>query len=406
VPEIATSLIRAQTVIGHEGADAVLVEDDHIAAVGDAEDLAGREVGSSLDLVDKTLVPGFIDTHVHMTGNGAPSAPVVIQQDSHANLLLRAATNSRRALAEGVTTMRDCGGLNDMVFAFREAAEAGIVLAPNILATGGTLTRTGGHGHWWGLEADDGIESRKAIRFQSKEGADGLKVMVDGGIDLGRHIPGLLYFDPDEMTDVVREAREWGLLTAAHCLTAPGVRAAVQAGVNSVEHCIFYEEDLDDTQVDRDVIAAIVEKGIYVDPGLGFAYDVFSDPDAPTTFPRNARLLKRRMDDTGVMHQEGVKLVAGTDAGWYATPFGAYARCPRLFVESCGFTPEEALAACTSVAAESLGLGDVTGTIDVGKRADLVALDGDPRDDIQATERVHMTMVRGEIVFERPGKRG
>lgn len=397
---MSITLLRAASVVGVEEVDAVLVKDGLIAEVGRQGGLGGPAPDRVIDLGSLVLAPGFIDTHVHMTGNGLPDAPLTIQEEPPAILSLRAAENSRQALAEGVTTMRDCGALNEVVFPFREAARRGVVAAPNILATGGALTRTGGHGHWWGLEADTPDEVRKAVRAQSKAGADALKVMVDGGIDLGRHVPGLLYFDESDMELVATEARDWGLPVAAHCLTAPGVRAAVSAGVTSIEHCIFYELDVGDTRYDPEVGQAIVSKGIYVDPGLAFAYDVFTDPEAETSFPANARMFRSRLEDAGAMHAQGVKLVAGTDAGWYATPFGHYARQAELLVHASGLSAAQAFDSCTRIAAESLGLGSVTGSIEPGKEADLVALEGDPTQDISAMSRVRMTMVGGRVLFE------
>jgi imidazolonepropionase-like amidohydrolase len=335
-----------------------------------------------------------------MTGNGSHTAPVDMARDSREVLLLQAAENAHRALAEGITTMRDCGARNDVIFPFRDAARRGTVTAPNILACGAALTRTGGHGHWWGLEADSDDEVRKCVRAQSKAGADSLKVMVDGGIDLGRHTPGLLYFDTDALRVVVREANDWGMRVAAHCLTADGVRAAVAAGVTSVEHGIFYERADDATRYDPKVGAAMADRGIYASPGPAFAYHVLTDPAAETIFPRNARLFGQRLADDARLHQQGVALVASTDAGWYATPFGEFARVAELFTARAGLSAHAAFDACTSVAAQSLGLDSRTGTIAEGMDADLVVLSGDPTQDVSALRTVRLTMVRGRVLYE------
>lgn len=396
---MARVLISGGSVVGHDGADAVLVDGERIAAVGSAAELASR-AQETIDAGRRCIAPGFVDTHVHMSGNGTPNAPVDMARDPREILLLQAAENARRALAEGVTTMRDCGADNRVIFAFRDAARRGVITAPNILACGAALTRTGGHGHWWGLEADNDDEVRKAVRTQSKAGADSLKVMVDGGIDLGRNTPGLLYFAAEALHVVVQEATDWGMRVAAHCLTAAGVRAAVSAGVTSVEHAIFYEQAHDEARYDPEVGAAMAERGIYASPGPAFAFDVFTDPGAATTFPRNARLFHQRLEDDAKLQADGVELVASTDAGWYATPFGQFARVAELFVDRCGLSPAEAFAACSKVAAESLGLGDRTGIIDVGRDADLVVLDGDPTADIAAMRTVRLTMVRGRVLHD------
>ena len=394
----STVLFRGGQVVDHPGADALLVEGERIAAIGSGEALAPR-ASTVIDLNGDWLSPGFVDTHVHMTGNGSHTAPTDMARDSREVLLLQAAENARRALAEGITTMRDCGARNDVIFPFRDAARAGTVTAPNILACGGALTRTGGHGHWWDLEADSDDEVRKRVREQSKAGADSLKVMVDGGIDLGRHAPGLLYFDPDALRVVVREANDWGLRVAAHCLTADGVRAAVAAGVTSVEHAIFYERDDDATRYDPQVAAEMADRGIYASPGPAFAYDVLTDPAAVTTFPRNARLFDQHLADDARLYEQGVALVASTDAGWYATPFGEFARVAELFVGRAGLSPRAAFDACTSVSAQSLGLGSRTGSIREGMDADLVVLGADPTRDVSAMRSVRLTMVRGQVRY-------
>jgi imidazolonepropionase-like amidohydrolase len=390
------------TVGADTGADTIAIDGDRITAVGSYADLAAGAPGAEvIDLPGLVLSPGFIDTHVHITGNGTVTAPVEIQRASPETLLLRAAGNAQAALAEGVTTVRDLGAPTAVIVAFRDAATAGLFPAPHILVAGAPLTRTGGHGHWWGLEADTDDEVRTAVRRQSKAGVDALKVMVDGGIDLGRHIPGLLYFKPAELRLAVEEAHDWGMRVAAHCLTADGVRSAVHAGVDSVEHAIFYELELDDTRYDRDTGAMMAERGIYVDPGPAFAYEVFTGPGAEnSTFAKNARLFRRRLEDNARMHEQQVKLVAGSDAGWFGTPFGQYALIPRLLVTESGLSPRAAFDACTSTAAESLGLGAETGSIRPGLRADIVALDGDPVTDITAMARVRLTMVGGQIRYD------
>lgn len=392
-------VLRAARVLSSERpeATAVLVQGERIAAVGSADELAADQV---LDLGPLTLAAGLIDTHVHMTGNGARTAPEDMRRESHEVLLLQAASNASRALGEGITTLRDCGAHNDVIFPFKAAANRGIVPSPRVLAAGAPLTRTGGHGHWWGLEVDTRDEARKAVRQQAKQGADCIKVMVDGGIDLTNHQPGLLYFNAAELSDVVEEARRWLRPVAAHCLTLAGVRSATQAGVRTIEHAIFFDVAADGMRYDAELVDAIARAGIIVCPGQAFAYEVFTDPSAATTFPRNAAMFTQRLVDDARMWQQGVKLVPGSDAGWYATPFGRYALMPELMVSDMGLSPREAFEACTQVAAEAVGLTD-TGRISPGLRADLVALDGDPTQDISAVRRVKLTMVGGRVLYDR-----
>lgn len=394
-------LVRAAQVVTADAtaADAVVVEHGRIAAIGRYAELnmAGT-VDAITDLGRLVLAPGLVDTHVHITGNGSVQAPQVMQRDSREILLLRAAGNAATAVTEGVTTVRDLGARNDVIFPFQDAVRQGLLPAPRVLAAGGALTRTGGHGCWWGVEADTGDAVRTAVRAQSKAGADTLKVMVDGGIDLGRHIPGLLYFDAEDLARAVGEAHDWGLRVAAHCLTAAGVRSAVAAGVDSVEHAIFYELERGDTAYDPAVGAAMAERGIVAAPGQAFAYEVFTNPTPDNPFARNTQLFRKRLADDALMREQGVRLVAGSDAGWFGTPFGRYALIPHMFVHDIGMSHAEAFDACTKSAADSLGLGEETGSIAVGKRADLIAVAGDPTLDVAALRSVQWTMVDGRVV--------
>ena len=400
-------LIRAAAIFDPAvtNADALFIEGDRIATVGRMEEYgaAPQESARLVDLRPAALVPGFVDTHVHSTGSGLRSAPADMRTDSPEVLLLRAADNGRRALNEGVTTMRDCGARNDVILAYRDAARRDVVTAPRVLACGSPLTRTGGHGHWWGMEADTPDEVRRAIRTQSKLGADGLKVMVDGGIDTGGLArPGLLLFDERELSDVVAEAADWGLPVVAHCLTVAGIRASVAAQVNSIEHAIFYDTERREPAFDASLADAIAAAGIWVAPGQAFAYEVFTNPSPGDLFARNAELFGTRLDDDRAMRERGVRLVTGTDAGWYATPFGRYHLAPMLFSERVGMTPLEALAACTADAAESLGLAAVTGALRPGLAADIVAVEGDPSTDVNALGRVRAVFSAGRLVHEAP----
>jgi imidazolonepropionase-like amidohydrolase len=390
--------------------DAVLVEGDRIAAVGSAAALAeeaGLAAADVLDVRPYEIAPGLIDTHVHITGSGLPSAPVERKVEPLEMHLLRAAGNAARALQEGLTTVRDCGARNDAIFPFRRAVEAGALQAPRLLTSGSALTRTGGHGHWWGGEADTDDEVRRVIRRQGKLGAECIKVMVDGGLDGGgRARPGLLMFTAAELSAVVAEATDWGLPVIAHCLTSAAIRVATEAHVHSIEHAIFYDPQRGEPDYDSGVVDEIAAKGIWVNPGQTFAYQAISRPAQDERFRRNAEMFWIRLKHDAAMLAAGVRMVTGTDAGTYATPFGSYALGPRLFVDPIGMTPLQALRTCTSDAAAAIGMAGQIGAIVAGSHADLVAVDGDLERDITALERVRLTMVGGSVVFDGRGRTG
>ena len=164
-------LLKANGVVTPDAAnaDAIMTDGSRIVQVGTFDELAAAVPEAVvLELTGLFLAPGFIDTHVHITGNGTVSAPIEIQKASPETLLLRAAGNAQTALAEGVTTVRDLGAPNSVILPFRDAAAAGLFPAPRVLVAGAPLTRTGGHGHWWGLEADTADEIKIAVRRQSR----------------------------------------------------------------------------------------------------------------------------------------------------------------------------------------------------------------------------------------------
>ena len=190
--------------------DAVLVRDGRIEAVG-RWPAPATDDAEILDVRPLSLVPGFVDTHVHITGSGQRSAVEDRKAETPDVMLLRAAGNGARNLREGVTTVRDCGARNDVIFPYRDGSRRGLLAAPRVLATGSPLTRTGGHGFMWGGEADTPDEVTRIIRRQAKLGADALKVMVDMGLDgAGKARPGLLLFDARELARMVIEAADWG----------------------------------------------------------------------------------------------------------------------------------------------------------------------------------------------------
>lgn len=398
--------IRAKRVITPGGArvDTIELSGETITRIG-----AWAEIGPGIDpqavltVPDLTLAPGLVDTHVHVTGSGRPTAPQDSQADSRENMLIRATSNAARALAEGVTTMRDVGARNDVIFPFKQAAEQRLFDSPTILAAGAPLTRTGSHGHWWGAEVDTADDIRRMVRRHAKAGANAIKVMVDAGVDIGKERPGLLLFDADDMALIVTEADRWRLPVAAHTLTTAGIRASIKGGVHSLEHAIFYDVKSGTATFDPELADEAKDKGIYVDPGPAFAYEVFADPNATTTWPRQAKLYSQRLDHDRLMRERGLVLVAGTDAGWYATPFGRFHLCPWLMVGRMGMSAQEALDACTIVSARSLGLEGQIGSLEKGKRADIIGLAGDPTVDIGALADVRLTVAKGRLVFNRSG---
>jgi imidazolonepropionase-like amidohydrolase len=398
------TLIRGSRVFSPDAteADTILVADGRIVATDAWAALSPADSAGVVDLRPLAIVPGFVDTHVHISGSGRRSAVEDRRSETDEVQLLRAAGNGFRTLREGVTTVRDCGARNDVIFAYRDAARRGYLAAPRVLASGSPLTRTGGHGSMWGGEVDTPDEVRRIVRRQAKLGADCLKIMVDMGLDgAGRARPGLLMFPADELTTIVNEAADWGLPVIAHCLTAGGIAAATKARVHSIEHAIFYDAATGEHAYDPALVDEIARNAIWVNPGQTFAYEAIAQAGPDERFARNAALFEKRLEDDAKMLAAGVRLVSGTDAGTYATPFGRFALAPILFSQRIGMTPLDALRASTSAAAEAIGWAGQVGSLRPGLAADLLAVDGDPETDVTALERVRVTILGGEVVHDQ-----
>lgn len=399
-------IVKARRVIDGSGAAprdlaAVVVEDGRVSEIIDQSSLGEVTAHEVLDLEDATLLPGFVDTHTHIAGAGTEQAPILLRTEGLEQLLLRGADNARRALRVGVTTLRDLGTRNDVIFPLRAAVEAGITPGPRMLVAGAVLTTTGGHVYFMGREVDNEDEIRVAVREQVKLGADVIKIMVSGGL-MTQTKPKTLQFKPHELRAAVTEGRRLDRRVAAHCLSTEAIEASVEAGVNTIEHCAFY------TPVgivhDDELAARIADSDIFVNPSHAFAYGAIREGRAAEQPVGGSRelsgLREDRVKSWRRLWEQGVKLAPGTDAGWYATPFDNYSLVPRLMVSELGMSPMDAIVACTSRAAQAIGMEQEVGTIERGKSADLVALAADPLQDINATAQVTITMLRGEIVYQ------
>lgn len=379
----------AETTLEH---GAVTIAGETIVYAGEA---AGAPAsGERVDLGDVTLMPGLIDMHVHLTLSASANPVADYLAESDALKLLRGAEHARRALIAGVTTVRECGGQNAHVFALRQASEQRLIAAPRIIAAGGSITTTGGHCWFFGLEADTEEELRRAVRGQIKAGADFIKIMATGGAITPRSNPVLPQYDEQQLQTVVAEAHRAGLRVSAHCHATEGVRHAARAGVTTIEHCSFQTPGgyVYDEAVAREVAAA----GCYVCPTLAIGERVSH------TLPEDHHMVqfKRTVGPTRYanfrrLYDLGVPLVSGSDAGVTYTPFEDFAFNLTLLVEQVGLSPHAALATATTHAAAALGRPDL-GSLAAGKSADLIAVRGNPLEDIRALWDIALVVARGE----------
>ena len=378
----------------------VVVEDGKIAAVGGTPP-AGAEV---IDLGDATILPGFIDSHVHLGMEASDNW----FGDFYANIMRfpseqahYAEMYAKRTLDAGFTTVRDVGSRDFLALGLRNAVNAGIAQGPRMLVSNRPIGATGGHGDGTPFPPDrikasgplEGVcnsadECRAAVRYQIKYGADVIKCMPSGGeLSLGDPVdaPELTQ---DEMNAIVSEAHAWGRKVAAHCHGDSAGKIAVAAGVDSIEHGSFLKAD---------TLALMKKKGTYLVPTLYAGFWVGSHADKfPAAIAAKARAASAAM--TAMFREavrQGVNIAFGTDAG--VEPHGGNAREFSLMTDA-GLPPAAALKAATSSAAELLGISAEAGSLDKGKRADIVAVPGDPIADIHATEKVFFVMQQGRVV--------
>ncbi len=353
----------------------VLVEGGRVAAVGSG--LTARPDADVLDLAGRWLMPGLIDCHVHITFAGDPQEAERAPTVHTAELAWTAAENARRTLAAGVTTVRDLGARDGVAILLRDAIAAGRLPGPRMRAAGAIICMTGGHGWWIGRQADGPDDVRRAVREQLRAGADCIKFTATGGVMTPRVDPRAASFTEAELAAGVEEAHKAFVRAAAHAQGTQGIKNAVRAGIDSIEHGIF---------LDDEVIEEMKRRGTFLVPTL-VAPENISRHGLAAGIPA---YMVEKSDRVREAHREsfrravraGVRIAMGTDAG---TPFnrhGANAEEIALMV-ACGMEPTAALLAATREAAELLDLAHETGTVTPGRWADLLILDGDPLQDIR-----------------------
>jgi imidazolonepropionase-like amidohydrolase len=360
-----------------------------------------------VDLAGKTVFPGLIDCHVHLCLDGGPSPAHQIASETYAITLLRAARNARRQVESGVTTVRDLSsrccstpdGSGGVAFNVRQAIAEDICTGPRIMQAGRAICITGGHGWWFGHEADGPDEVRRAVRSELKNGAQVIKFMATGGIATitsgDRFAPQLT---AEEIAAGVEEARRMGTRTAAHAEGATGIKNALKAGVDSVEHGSY---------LDDEALEMMLDRGVYYVPTFAVRRRI-ADEGAQGGVPAFIldvvkRVLDRHRESLERARKAGVRVALGTDAGASLFGHGESARELEELV-GAGFSPAEALRAGTASAAELLGMQELIGTLEEGKRADLVVMDGDPLSNIrvlQDVSRIKAVLIDGRPVIDR-----
>jgi imidazolonepropionase-like amidohydrolase len=405
-----TTLIRCGALI--DGASdstrediAIRVEGDRIAAVGPFDDV--RADGTTVvDLSDRTCLPGLIDAHAHLLIE-TDDYQVDHLRRSSAYKALRGLSVAQQMLHRGWTSVRVVGDA-DVHYAHldvRTAIEEGLFVGPRLTGAGHYLSITGGGGdlNFLGPEhrvvADglvvDGVDAvRRAVREEIKHGSDWIKVLASGAMMSTGNDPRVAHFSPAELRAIVAEATRLGVPVAAHAHSTEGIKQAVLAGVRSIEHGTF---------LDDEGIRLMAERGVYLVPTLYVGeYYLEERPDSEAQAEMNALTRQYRdqhLEAVGKAVRAGVRVVVGTD--YVGFPLSQGVRELQLLVEA-GMTPMQAIHAGTRVNAELLGWEDRVGTIEAGKLADVIAVPGDPLRDLSVLEKVTFVMLDGNVIRHGP----
>ena len=326
-----------------------------------------------------TLIPGIIDCHEHFTGDGGMDAMERLLNDTQEEFTLKAVGNCRRALMSGVTTARDVGARFGININIAQQTAAGAVLGPRVIASGEWFQYPGTWPAGLTRTTETPEELLLGIQDMIQRGAGLIKVGATGFRADGSQFPSM---SPEALEVAVRASHEAGLKIAAHCHGFEGTRLAVEAGIDSIEH---------GTYVDEPTVRLMAEKGTYLVPTMS-TWDARERLASQMGWSRDqmADIYDRKENSIASFKralEAGVRIATGTDAGGSPARHGFVAREIELMVDS-GMTPQAALEASTKVAADLLGVQDQVGTIEVGKQADMVLIDGDPHSDIGALRNV------------------
>jgi imidazolonepropionase-like amidohydrolase len=416
-PAKGTVVLRAARLIDGSGAapvqnGVVVVTDDRIVAVGASGSVSVPAGARVIDLGDATLLPGFIDAHTHIIGRplSDPASDIAAVKDIPAYAAIVGVSNARKTLMGGFTTIRVLGSPDFDDVALRQAITNGVVPGPRMQVAAHSFGITGGHcdenGYTPGLEdrdyrtgvADGVDEVRKAVRYQVKYGADVIKICATGGVLSEGDAVGATQYTLEEMQAVVSEAAKLDRKVAAHAHGTEGIKLAVRAGVASIEHGSFLDEE---------GARMMAQRGTFLVPTISageFVENAAKSGRLTGLRAEKALAAAQGMRSSVRLAQRlGVPIALGTDAG--VGEHGANGHEFTLMVTWGGLTPMQSIVAGTSSAAKLLGWEKQIGTLAPGKWADIVAVPGDPTSDIKLMEKPSFVM-KGGVVYrnEAAGK--
>jgi imidazolonepropionase-like amidohydrolase len=389
----------------------VIIKGKSIHKVGIHGDMDLSEYPDALEirLDDCTLLPGLIDSHVHLalgTGGGYDA----MMEESDGVQLITGVINARAALHAGITTVKEAGVRNQVAFDLKTAMEKGLIEAPRLLVSGRPITVPGGHFHFCNdNEASSVEEARNRVNQLAGEGADFIKIMASGGGTRGTSNREAS-FNEETLKAIVEEAHKLGKITSAHCEAYESVGNAARAGVDVLEHCGFIMPD-GNRGFDKETVKIMAEKGLYYDPTIQTGSQLRDDlraakdagvrltDDEEMTLKNAEYKIRRKSENLMWMIDMGVKVVAGSD-GIGLGNSTRLIRAMEIMVDA-GMTPMEVITAATYDGARALKMEHIFGVLKKGFLADIIAVDGDPSKDIVALRSPRLVMQEGNLVYPK-----
>ncbi len=382
----------------------ITIEGNRITAIDDGFIDPASMTGelTFIDLADKFVLPGLMDMHVHLLSELGPDSRTEALQVTTSMQALKGALHAKRTLHAGFTTVRDLGGKPEAIYALRDAIDQGIVPGPRVLAAGSSIAATGGHGDVDGVKAElltlwtpdticDGpYDCRHATRYAIKYGADWIKITATGGVLSDTATGTDQQMTGDELREIMETAHSLGVKVAAHAHGTNGINAALRAGVDSIDHGTF---------LDDESIKLFKRTGAYLVPTLLPGHKVPATMEGNPFFTEAIKA-KARSASAGSKasfrkaYEGGVRIAFGTDSG--VTKHGANAEEFAVMV-AAGMSEMDAIQSATVAAAQLIEMSDELGTIEPGKLADMIAVDSSPLDDISVLENVSAVIKDGKL---------
>lgn len=368
----------------------IIVKEGKFKSVG--HDIEIPKEAEIYDLEGKTVIPGLIDSHIHSMLDASSDPHTSMEKENDAVTIIKARNALKETLKSGITYVRDLGGAKYFDLGLRDSVNKGLINGPRMQVAGKLITMTGGHGHRMGRETNGVGDARKAAREQLKAGVDVVKIMATGGVMTEGVEPGSPQLSLEEIEAAVKEAHKACRKTASHAQGTSGIQNAIKAGIDSIEHGIFLDQKTVDLMRERGtfLVATLVAPYWIVEKGVENGIPEYAVEKAK-------RIIESHHNSFELALNNNVKIAMGTDAG---TPFNEHGKNTyelKLMVEA-GMKPLKAIKAATLGGAELLEIKEDYGSIEEGKVADMVVIDGNPVENIEDIFNVETVFKAGDVV--------